>query len=169
MLNQSVTAQTVRGAATPTVQGTAAQTVETARVNPNQAALDHELMVLANYREIFAFSPLYGGVTQADIDAQQAKVDDLSSFAVGTPNVPHDMIANIHKGEIIVPENFSNGLRNGSLTMGSNDAMVSELKAQNSLLNGIISELREQTRIVDESLDVQNETLEKIEKIEEAG
>ncbi|MBV5342186.1 hypothetical protein JZU68_00725, partial [bacterium] len=50
-------------------------------------------------------------------------------FAVGTPNVPYDMTANIHKGEIIVPQNFSEGLRNGSLNMGSNKELIEEIRA----------------------------------------
>lgn len=39
----------------------------------------------------------------------------LASFDVGSWSVPHDMVANIHKGEVIVPEPFANRAR-GLLT-----------------------------------------------------
>jgi tape measure domain-containing protein len=60
-------------------------------------------------------------------------------FAVGTPNVPYDMTANIHQGEIIVPKNFSEGLRNGSLNMGSNRDLIEEIRA----LRKEVSELKQ--------------------------
>jgi len=37
----------------------------------------------------------------------------LSSFAVGTSNVPHDMVANIHKGEMIIPATQAAAIRSG--------------------------------------------------------
>lgn len=37
----------------------------------------------------------------------------LSSFAVGTNYVPHDMVANIHKGEMIVPSGVASEIRSG--------------------------------------------------------
>jgi hypothetical protein len=40
-------------------------------------------------------------------------------FAAGTPYVPGDMSAYIHKGEIIVPKTFADGLRSGDLSLGS--------------------------------------------------
>lgn len=40
------------------------------------------------------------------------------SYDVGTGSVPSDMAANIHKGEIIIPRTFSDGLRTGQLTLG---------------------------------------------------
>lgn len=91
-----------------------------------------------------------------------ATSQNLPSFAVGTPYVPNDMTANIHKGEIIVPEMFSNGLRNGDLIMGESSTI-------SSLLNTVISVLQNQNRLVDEVKDIQNETLVKITQIEEAS
>ncbi len=41
-----------------------------------------------------------------------------SGFAVGTPNVPQDMMATVHRGEIIVPATMSDAIRRGSLTLG---------------------------------------------------
>lgn len=40
------------------------------------------------------------------------------SFAVGTPRVPRDMVAKIHKGETIVPANFAESIRRGDMTLG---------------------------------------------------
>lgn len=39
------------------------------------------------------------------------------SFAVGTPQVPSDMTANVHRGEMIIPATFSEGIRRGDLTV----------------------------------------------------
>ncbi len=53
------------------------------------------------------------------------------SFAVGSPYVPNDMLANIHQGEIIMDRSSSDVLRRyGIPASGSADnrAMVAELK-----------------------------------------
>jgi len=42
-----------------------------------------------------------------------------NSFAVGSPNIEQDQVANIHRGEIIVPKAFSDGLRDGDLMLGN--------------------------------------------------
>jgi len=83
----------------------------------------------------------------------------VPSFAVGTTNVSSDMTANIHRGEIIVPSSFSDGLRSGELSMGSNDAVVAELQEQNKLLRGIIANQKDQTKISDDSKNIQQATL----------
>lgn len=44
-------------------------------------------------------------------------------FAVGTPYVPEDMPATVHRGEIIVPRTFSEGLRAGDLALASPDVL----------------------------------------------
>ncbi len=44
----------------------------------------------------------------------------LFGFAVGTPELPHDLIAQIHKGEMIVPRTFADGIRSGDLTISGN-------------------------------------------------
>lgn len=40
------------------------------------------------------------------------------SFAVGTPEIPSDMLANVHQGEMIIPATFAQGIRSGDLTLG---------------------------------------------------
>jgi len=42
----------------------------------------------------------------------------LMGFAVGTPRVPRDMLAQIHSGEGIIPSNFMDAIRAGDLTLG---------------------------------------------------
>lgn len=39
------------------------------------------------------------------------------SFAVGTPEVPSDMMAAIHKGEMIIPATFAQAIRSGDVTL----------------------------------------------------
>lgn len=50
-----------------------------------------------------------GAVQIATIAAQ--------SFAVGSPNIPKDMMANVHRGETIIPETFADAIRAGDLTL----------------------------------------------------
>ena len=45
--------------------------------------------------------------------------DIIPSFAVGADNIPHDMVANIHKGEMIIPAVQANAIRNGGGAGGS--------------------------------------------------
>lgn len=42
----------------------------------------------------------------------------ISALASGTPEVPQDMIAQIHKGEAIVPASMASGLRDGTMSLG---------------------------------------------------
>ena len=42
----------------------------------------------------------------------------MAAFDVGTSNVPHDMVAQIHKGEIIVPAAQSAAIRGGQAVLG---------------------------------------------------
>lgn len=52
----------------------------------------------------------------------------LNSYAVGSTNIEYDQIAQIHKGEVIVPKNFSDGIREGNLMLGDNSSIVKEIK-----------------------------------------
>ena len=42
----------------------------------------------------------------------------INSFAVGTPYVTQDQLAQIHKGEMIVPRTMAEGVRNGDVSLG---------------------------------------------------
>ena len=94
-----------------------------------------------------------------------ADMQGLPTFAVGTPNVPRDMLANIHRGEMIVPATFSEGVRNGSVTLGSQASLVEALQVNNSLLSGIISKQDQQIQILLESRDIQNASVIELENI----
>ncbi|MCA9405048.1 MAG: phage tail tape measure protein [Candidatus Omnitrophica bacterium] len=43
------------------------------------------------------------------------------SYAVGTPSIPQDMVANVHKEEMIIPATFSSAIRRGDLTLSGPD------------------------------------------------
>lgn len=43
-------------------------------------------------------------------------------LAIGAGNIPSDMPANLHKGEIVVPKTFADSLRSGDLVMSGNGA-----------------------------------------------
>ena len=64
-----------------------------------------------------------GGASLADVKANMERVVGYS-FAVGTPNVPYDMIAQIHKGEMIVPATYNQGIQQGSIMMGDTSGIV---------------------------------------------
>ncbi|MGL4370486.1 MAG: hypothetical protein ACRCUT_12565, partial [Spirochaetota bacterium] len=59
---------------------------------------------------------------------------NLEQFAVGTWNVPSDMYAQIHKGEVITPKTFSDSLRAGDAAMVTPEYMsqLAAMLAQNS-------------------------------------
>jgi len=61
---------------------------------------------------LMAGAAAQGATVIADVQSIQA------SFAVGTPSVPRDMVAQIHKGETIVPATFAEGIRKGEMTLG---------------------------------------------------
>lgn len=46
-------------------------------------------------------------------------------FADGTSNIPYDMVANVHKGEGIVPATFMDSIRAGELTLSGNSGTSS--------------------------------------------
>lgn len=63
--------------------------------------------------------------------------DNLPSFDVGSNNIPNDMIAKVHKGEMIIPAQQANQIRNGG--MGGVTVM------QNFTINaGVSAEVRNQ-------------------------
>lgn len=51
------------------------------------------------------------------IGAAQTALIASQGFAVGTPNVPYDMTAQIHKGETIIPATFADSIRRGELSL----------------------------------------------------
>ncbi len=53
-----------------------------------------------------------GGINSEKVGFSQG------SFASGTPSIPSDMFAQVHKKEMIIPATFSEGVRRGDLTIG---------------------------------------------------
>lgn len=82
---------------------------------------------VASYEPIRAFGNKYasdpgpmGSTGKAYLQLYKHLVDALGprpSFAVGTANVPKNMVANIHKGEGIVSEPIMSSIRSGDLTL----------------------------------------------------
>lgn len=68
-----------------------------------------------------------------------ARFARIPGFAVGTNNVPRDMLAQIHEGEVIIPEPFNPERYNKA---SGNTALVEEIKA----LRAEVSRLREEQR-----------------------
>jgi uncharacterized membrane protein YgcG len=74
------------------------------------------------------------------IKATADKILGINSFAVGTPNVPKDMLAQIHQGEIITPKTYSEGIRNGDLMMGDTRRISNSMdNGMNELKNELIA------------------------------
>lgn len=64
----------------------------------------------------FPLGPVFAGIIGAAGAIQIATIA-AQSFAVGTPNVPSDMTAQIHKGETIIPATFADAIRKGELSL----------------------------------------------------
>ncbi len=62
------------------------------------------------------FSMVVAGLIGAAGAIQIATIA-ATKFAVGTPNVPNDMIAEVHRGETIIPATFADAIRRGELSL----------------------------------------------------
>ncbi len=56
----------------------------------------------------------------------------LPEYASGTTEITEDHIARVHQGEIIVPKTFSEGIRNGDVTLGENGGTVVNIVVNNT-------------------------------------
>lgn len=73
---------------------------------------------------------LFGGPSLSQGSIDLAKGGGLFSFDVGTNYVPRDMVANIHKGEMIIPAYDAEKMRNGG--MGGNNVTVNVINNSQS-------------------------------------
>lgn len=64
-------------------------------------------------------APIVYAATLAFGLAKSALINAVS-FDVGTANVPGDMLANVHEGEIIIPRTFADSIRSGELALSGN-------------------------------------------------
>jgi hypothetical protein len=62
------------------------------------------------------YSLVVAGLVAAQGAVQIATIN-AQSFAVGTPSVPDDQMAMVHRREMIVPETFATAIRQGELTL----------------------------------------------------
>jgi hypothetical protein len=63
---------------------------------------------------------LAAAVGAAALEALKSRV--LNSYDVGTPSVPADQLAVVHQGEMIIPRNFAEAIRQGDLTLGAGNS-----------------------------------------------
>jgi len=87
------------------------------------AAMIVEFLLLAAAK---AFAGIPPGPSIQSAAANAAGVN-LPGMATGTMNVPMDMPAMLHRGESVIPKTFTDGLKNGTMTMGNNEAMIKKL------------------------------------------
>ena len=60
--------------------------------------------------------------TVVDVASDVAEgIGDFFGFAVGTPEIPYDMIAQLHQGEGVIPATFMDGIRSGDLALSNGD------------------------------------------------
>lgn len=78
---------------------------------------------LADYP--FPYDLVVAGIVAA-AGAIQIGTIASQSFAVGTPNVPQDMMAQIHAGETIIPATFADAIRSGQLTLSGGNSGSSD-------------------------------------------
>lgn len=117
----------------------------------------------ATYANVFAWaSPIMGPLAVVPaiaasglVIAQQAL---LPSFAVGAWNLPNDMVANVHKGEMIVPANAAGGLRNALSGNGGGRGGVTNMNltynaASGTSLDVVKTHAREFAKIIKEQFD----------------
>lgn len=81
-----------------------------------------------------------------------------ASFAVGTPSIPYDMTAQLHKGEGVIPATFMDSIRSGELalsggssTTNSNDMTIyinveGSVSTENDLVDAVYNGIKTRTR-----------------------
>lgn len=111
-----------------------------------------------------------GKVSSKDLDEsikQSAlKALGINSFAVGTPNVPRDMLAQIHQGEIITPKTYSEGIRNGDLMMGNVSSIESALDGISNSVNALVGIASSQLMQLRDIRDISNGSLVSLQNME---
>ena len=118
MLEKVGLVQTAAAETTASATTVAAKTAEAAAVIPGEAA------VAAGGAASAVASVPYDGpeMAAAAYDETYAMVmSGMAGFAVGSWNVPGDMFTKIHKGEMIVPEQFASSVRDGGGLGGGGD------------------------------------------------
>lgn len=113
------------------------------------------------------------GISSTSLDAMMgwaagtslnwAITNNLPAFAQGTQNVPYDMVAQIHKGEAIVPKPQAEAWRNGRAQFGMNaDGII-------TAINNLGSRMASVEKVLNDSRDIQSGCLETLQLIEEVS
>lgn len=88
------------------------------------------------------------------VNQQLGYTNTIKSFAVGTNFVPNDMLANIHKGERIIPAADNNLLlQRLSSPQGDNSELKEELKDMKLLLKAALDKIADNTKQSADLLD----------------
>ena len=115
------TAATIAGNAARTASDTAAASASKASsdaASSSQIMKDAKEAAANVYADVSAI-PYVGWILAPPAAAAAfAAVAAFDSFDTGTSYVPHDQLANIHQGEIIVPRAQSDAIRAGEATLG---------------------------------------------------
>ena len=111
-----------------------------------------------------------GAISLSNLEAVIKKTADeilgTNSFAVGTTNVPKDMVAKIHQGEIITPKTYSEGIRNGDLMMGNVSSIESALDGMSNLVNALVGIANSQLMQLRDIRDISNGSLVSLQNME---
>lgn len=79
------------------------------------------IRIAAGISRAFAEYPFPASLGVAAIIAAQGAIQIATiarqSFAQGTPEIPQDQLANVHKGEMIIPQSFAESIRKGDLSL----------------------------------------------------
>jgi len=85
-------------------------------------------------------------------DAALSHFLSQKGFATGTPNVPNDMMASIHKGEGIVPSTFMQGIRSGKLTLSGKGGASTGNTVVNVTVQGSVSTERDIAKSISDQI-----------------
>jgi hypothetical protein len=97
------------------------------------------------------FGPVAAGLTATANALRVASIlaqkPNRPSFAVGTAQVPTDMVANIHKNEGIIPAPFMDSILNGELTLGGPGGGGSAIEIDGDVLGRWIEKAQDDGRL----------------------
>lgn len=123
-LETSKTAATTAGSAVRTAaQATADETaLATALANNVTEAMSYAAVGGVAAGSSVAAIPIVGWAMAPGVAAETYGVLSgfaaMASFDVGTDYVPHDMLAQVHRGEMVVPQTFADSIRSGDISLG---------------------------------------------------
>lgn len=86
---------------------------------------DLAIKTIEKLMEIYIWQKLVGLATGTGISPMSAMMAIFPSFAVGTPYISRDGPAVLHKGEMVIPADFSEAIRQGTATLGGGGGQTS--------------------------------------------